>query len=69
MLTLELDASARLQIAQALIDNEAITIVTLPDGKRLRVLCHFGHIAVESIPEEKDLFGKVGAQVAEVLHG
>lgn len=67
MLTLEIDADARLQIAQALLENEAVSVITLPSGRHLRVLCHFGHVAVESITDEADLFGDVSAQVAEVI--
>lgn len=69
MLTLEIDAVTRLLITQALLDNETVSIIALPNGSQMRVLCHFGHVALELITREEDLFGDVHAQVAEVLHG
>ncbi|KAL0630318.1 hypothetical protein Q9L58_010835, partial [Maublancomyces gigas] len=69
MYDFKVDAHTRLLIAQALLDNETISIITLHSGSQLRVICHFGHVALELITREKDLFGDVFDQVEEVLHG
>jgi hypothetical protein len=69
MYDFKVDAHTRLLIAQALLDNETISIIELPNGSQLRVICHFGHVALELITCEKDLFGDVCDQVGEVLHG
>lgn len=59
MPVLQIDAETRLAIAQAVMQNpETISIVTLPSGVKLRLMSHFGHVALELIAE-KDLLGDV----------
>lgn len=59
MPTLTIDVETRLAIAQAILQSpETISIITLPSGVQLRLLNHFGHVALELIAE-KDLFGDV----------
>ena len=54
-----IDSQTRLAIAQAVLQNpETISIISLPSGVKLRLLNHFGHVALELIAEE-DLFGDV----------
>lgn len=54
-----LPIEARLQIAQAILasvhESKACQIIELPDGARLRVLGHFGHVAFELL-DDSDLF-------------
>lgn len=59
MPVLQIDVETRLAIAQAVLQSpETISIVTLPSGVKLRLLNHFGHVALEVIAEV-DLFGDV----------
>ena len=59
MPVLSIDVETRLAIAQAILQSpETISIVTLPSGVKLRLLNHFGHVALELIAEE-DLLGDV----------
>ncbi|WP_095143958.1 hypothetical protein [Pseudomonas sp. Irchel s3b6] len=59
MPVLQIDVETRLAIAQAIMESpETISIITLPSGVKLRLLNHFGHVALEVIAGE-DLFGDV----------
>jgi hypothetical protein len=56
---LSIDVETRLAIAQAILQSpESISIITLPSGVKLRLLNHFGHVALELIAE-KDLLGDI----------
>lgn len=59
MPTLNLDAQARQQIRQALLESshgDVYTLIPLPDGDQLLMLAHAGNIAFGLIDREGDLF-------------
>lgn len=56
MPVLTLDTAARLAIVRAMITTESITAVALPDGAWLRVFNHCGHVGVDLIFTDPDLF-------------
>ncbi len=66
MPSLLIDVETRLAIAQAILENpESVSIVILPSCVQLRLLNHFGHVALELIAEE-DLFGDVQVMTGPV---
>lgn len=60
MPTLSIDSHTRLLIAKAIISTtgeaEAIRIVPLPDGGQLLLMFNCGHIAVDLVSNQDDLF-------------
>jgi hypothetical protein len=57
MPSLQLDTVARLAIVRAMLTQESITVVALPDSAMwLRVFNHAGHVGVDLIHQEQDFF-------------
>lgn len=55
ILNIDTRRAIALAILESVEESKACQIIELPDGARLRVLGHFGHVAFELI-DESDLF-------------